>query len=121
MDCILCKIGKGETDSYVIYEDEIAKAILDINPIANGHTLILPKKHYKDLDDIDEKTITHIMMVAKKVKGIIEDKLSPTGITLIQNNGEPQEIKHFHLHIKPCYPKGTRKISLDKVYEKLMN
>ena len=120
MDCILCKIGKGETDSYVIYEDEIAKAILDINPIANGHTLILPKKHYKDLDDIDEKTITHIMMVAKKVKGIIEDRLSPTGITLIQNNGEPQEIKHFHLHIKPCYPKGKRKISLDKVYEKLI-
>jgi histidine triad (HIT) family protein len=119
MECIFCKIAKGEMDSYVIYEDEIVKAILDINPASNGHTLILPKKHYKDLDDIDEKTITHVMMVAKKVKKILEDKLSPIGITLIQNNGKPQEIKHFHLHLKPCYEKGTRKIKVEKIIKKI--
>lgn len=120
MECILCKIAKGEVDSYVIYEDEIVKAVLEASPLANGHTLILPKKHYKDLDDIDEKTITHVMMVAKKVKKIIEERLSPTGITLIQNNGEVQEFKHFHMYVRPYYEKGKRKIKIEKVYEELM-
>lgn len=107
-------------DSYVVYEDEIVKAILDVEPLANGHTLILPKKHYKDLDDIDEKTITHVMMVAKKVKKMIEDRLSPIGITLIQNNGSAQDMKHFYLHVRPIYEKGTRKMKIEKVYEELM-
>ena len=120
MECIFCKIAKGEMDSYVVYEDEIVKAILDVNPLANGHTLILPKKHYKDLDDIDEKTITHVMMVSKKVKKIMEEKLSPIGITLIQNNRVAQEMKHFHMHVKPIYEKGTRKIKVEKVYDILM-
>ena len=120
MECIFCKIAKGEMDSYVVYEDEMVKAILDVNPLANGHTLILPKKHYKDLDDIDEKTITHVMMVAKKVKKMIEDCFSPIGVTLLQNNGNAQNSKHFLLHVKPIYPKGTRKQKIEKVYEELM-
>lgn len=119
MECIFCKIAKGDMDSYTIYEDEIAKAYLDIHPDSNGHTLIIPKKHYKDLDDIDEKTITHIMMVAKKVKKILEENLNIAGVTLIQNNGKPQEIKHFHLHLKPCYEKSGRKAKVENVYEKL--
>lgn len=119
MECIFCKIAKGEVNSYTIYEDEIVKAYLDINPKTNGHTLIIPKKHYKDLDDIDEKTITHIMMVAKKVKKILEEKLDMTGITLIQNNGKPQEIKHFHLHLIPCYEKSGRKAKVENIYEKI--
>ena len=119
MECIFCKISKGEVDSYTIYEDEIVKAYLDIHPDSNGHTLIIPKKHFKDLDDIDEKTITHIMMVAKKVKKILEDKLGCTGVTLVKNNGDLQEIKHFHVHLKPYYQKSGRKAKVENIYEKL--
>jgi histidine triad (HIT) family protein len=120
MECIFCKIAKGEVPSYTIYEDEIAMAFLDTNPDSNGHTLIIPKKHFKDLDDIDEKTITHIMMVAKKVKKILEDKLDIAGVTLVQNNGKPQEIKHFHVHLKPCYEKNGRKAKIENIYKKIM-
>lgn len=120
MECIFCKIAKGEMDSYTIYEDEIVKAYLDIHPDSNGHTLIIPKKHYRDLDDIDEKTITHIMMVAKKVKKILENKLGMDGLTLIQNNGRPQEVKHFHLHLKPAYEKNGRRAKVENIYEKIM-
>ena len=119
MECIFCKIAKGDMDSYTIYEDDLVKAFLDINPDSNGHTLIIPKKHYKDLDDIDEKTITHTMMVAKKVKKILEDKLDITGVTLLQDNGKEQVVKHFHLHLKPCYEKRGRKAKVENIFEKI--
>lgn len=112
MDCIFCKIVNGEIPSKKIYEDDIVIAFLDINPDSLGHTLIIPKKHYLDLDDIDDETLMHIMHVAKKLKKKIEEKLACDGLTLIQNNGDIQEVKHFHLHLKPFY-----KIKLDKTLE----
>ena len=56
MDCIFCKIINNEIPSYTLYEDENVKCILDINPISKGHTLIIPKKHFKDIVDIDSST-----------------------------------------------------------------
>jgi len=116
-NCIFCKIAKGEIPSKVIYEDEIVKAYLDINPTSTGHTLIIPKKHFTDLDDIDIETLSHIMEVAKKIKKLLEDRLGARGIKLVQNNGCLQEVKHYHLHIIPdC---KVEKKSLDEV-EKLL-
>ena len=60
MDCIFCKIVNEEIPSYTLYEDEIVKVFLDVNPDVNGHTLIVPKKHYQDLFDIDNDTLMHI-------------------------------------------------------------
>lgn len=103
MDCLFCKIINGEIPSYKIYEDEIVYAFLDINPDSNGHTLIIPKEHFLDLDEIPSNVLTHILEVAKKLKLEIESKLNCDGLTLIQNNGDIQEVKHFHLHLKPYY------------------
>ena len=94
-DCIFCKIIDGSIPSKTIYEDEIVKAFLDINPLNPGHTLIIPKKHYKDFDDIDLETLTHIMKVAKELKLRIEDKLNPNGVRLLQNNGVLVLIVHI--------------------------
>ncbi len=116
-NCIFCKIANGEIPSKVIYEDEIVKAYLDINPTSTGHTLIIPKKHFTDLDDIDIETISHIMEVAKKIKKLLEERLGARGIKLVQNNGCLQEVKHYHLHIIPdC---KVEKKSLDEVYDLL--
>ena len=117
-NCIFCKIIDGSIPSKTIYEDEIVKAFLDINPLNPGHTLIIPKKHYKDFDDIDLETLTHIMKVAKELKLRIEDKLNPNGVRLLQNNGVLQEVKHFHLHLIPSY-NGTKDLNVDKVFELL--
>lgn len=117
MECIFCKIGKNDMDALTIYEDDIVKAFLDINPDSNGHTLIIPKKHFKDLDDIDEKTITHIMMVAKKLKKSIIAALKADGMVLVQNNGDIQEVKHFHLHLKPYYGTKVKKMKVEDVYQ----
>lgn len=118
MDCLFCKIIKGEIPSMKIYEDDILIAFLDINPLAVGHTLIVPKKHYKDITDIDNITLIHIIDVAKMLKEKLENNLKCDGISLIQNNGDAQEIKHFHLHLKPFY-KNNKNMELKKVYELL--
>ena len=103
MDCIFCKIAKGDIDSLKIYEDDLVLAFLDINPDSDGHTLIIPKKHYTDLDDIDLQTLNNVYSCAKKVKKLLEEKLGCEGMSLLQNNGFVQEVKHYHLHLKPFY------------------
>lgn len=117
MDCVFCKIIKGEIPSLKIYEDDSVLAFLDINPDCDGHTLIIPKKHFKDLDDIDIDTLTRINLAAKKVKKLLEEKLHCDGMSLLQNNGNVQEVKHYHLHLKPQY---KDKMSLELVKHKYL-
>lgn len=116
MECIFCKIINKEIPSYTIYEDDIVMAFLDISPDSLGHSLIVPKKHYKDIYDIDESTLKRILKVSKDIYSKIENKLGATGFTYIQNNGDIQEVKHFHLHIKPYY-KEEKSMSVEEVYE----
>ena len=113
MDCLFCKMVQGEIKTNKIYEDNNVLAFLDINPDSDGHTLIIPKKHFQDLDDIDEETILCIFRTAKKLKLELEEKLGCEGMSLLQNNGYVQEIKHFHLHLKPYY-KGKKSIEITK-------
>lgn len=117
MDCLFCKIVDGSIPSKKIYEDDTVLAFLDINPDSMGHTLIIPKKHFKDITDIDE-TLNHIFEVAKMLKVKLEEKLGCDGVTFVQNNGDVQEIKHFHLHLKPYY-KENKNLDIEKVYELL--
>ena len=115
-DCLFCKIASGDIPSYKIYEDEVVIAFLDINPDSNGHTLIIPKEHYLDLNDIEVDTLTRILKTAKDLKIKLESKLNCDGLTLIQNNGDIQEVKHFHLHLKPYYKDNNIK-DIKEIYE----
>ena len=103
MNCIFCKIINGEIPSYTIYEDDIVKVLLDVNPDTNGHSLIIPKNHYENLNDIDEKVLHHINSISKKMYCLLKDKLNCDGLTIIQNNDYGQEIKHYHMHLVPRY------------------
>ena len=114
-DCLFCKIVSGDIPSYKIYEDEIVIAFLDINPDSNGHTLIIPKKHYLDMDDIPLDTLNHIFKVAKELKVKLDSKLNTDGLTFVQNNGAIQEVKHFHLHLKPYY-KDNELNNVEEIY-----
>lgn len=127
MDCLFCKIINGNIPSKTIYEDELFKVFLDINPTTNGDMLIVPKKHYENLFDLDEKLIPHIIKIIKKLNNILKDKLDIDGLTIVQNNGEGQEIKHFHVHITPRYKndkvsQSSNKeilVNIDDVYEQI--
>ena len=115
-DCLFCNIIKGEQASYTLYEDDDLKVIMDAFPNSPGHTLIIPKEHYKDLDDIDIELLTKILKKAKDIKKLLEIKLNPESIILVQNNGEAEKIKHFHLHLIPTYT-----IVPDKTVEEMFN
>ena len=115
---IFCKIINNEIPSYTIYEDDIVKVFLDVNPSHNGHTLIVSKKHYQDLFDIDTETLNHILKIAKEIAVLLKERLNYDGISLCENNGYGQEVKHFHLHLIPKY-KDEEKLSIEEVYNKL--
>ena len=102
-DCIFCKIIGGDIPCMKVYEDDLVLAYLDINPDSDGHTLIIPKEHYKDINDIPDKTLLHIYKTSKNIMKILEEKLGCDGFSLLQNNGSIQEVKHYHLHVKPYY------------------
>lgn len=117
MDCLFCKIIKGEIPAYKIYEDEKVIAFLDIHPKSNGHTLIVPKKHFIDLTDLNQETLLHIFEIAKKIVKRLEEKLKATGFCINTNYLDTQEIKHFHLHI---VPNSKEKIeSIERIYKQL--
>lgn len=102
-NCIFCKIVSGDIPCMKVYEDDVCLAYLDIDPDSDGHTLIIPKTHYKDIFDIPSDTLCHIYEVAKDIMKNLEKKLDCDGFTVLQNNGDIQEVKHYHLHIKPYY------------------
>ncbi len=103
MDCIFCKIINGEIPSYTVYEDEIVKVFLDVSPLSDGHSLIIPKKHFTNVNDIDLPTLTHIQEVVKKIYPKYRERLNCQGISLVQNNEYGQAVKHYHLHMIPRY------------------
>ena len=119
-NCIFCKIINNEIPSYTIYEDEYVKVFLDINPQVVGHMLIIPKKHFTNIDDIDMETLNHIFETAKKMHTLLKEKLDIDGMCMAQNNGVLQEVKHYHLHIKPHY-ENVPSLSVEEVFKKLTN
>ncbi len=112
MDCIFCKIVAGEIPSYKIYEDENVLAFLDITQGTKGHTLIIPKKHVKNVYDLDEETIVNVFKVVPKIAKALKKSFSPIGLNIINNNDQPlQSVFHFHIHLIPRYEDDGMKLS----------
>jgi histidine triad (HIT) family protein len=118
MDCIFCKIINNEISSYKIYENDMVLCFLDINPLSSGHTLIIPKKHFKDISDIDSEYLSSINDATKYVYNLLVSKLGPDGIRIVQNNGICQEIKHYHVHLIPVY-NDMLDMDIEEVYNKV--
>jgi len=102
-ECIFCKIIKGEIPCFKVYEDDKVLAFEDINPISDGHTLIIPKRHAEDIWEIPEEDLVAIHRIAKKIAGAIKKALDPVGIACLQLNGRGvgQVVMHYHLHLIP--------------------
>ncbi len=102
-DCIFCKIVKGEIPSIKVYEDDILLAFADINPISDGHTLIIPKRHAENIWELSADEITAIHLTSQKVAQAMKASLNPDGIAFLQLNGRGvnQLVMHYHLHLIP--------------------
>jgi histidine triad (HIT) family protein len=102
-NCVFCKIAKKQLPASIIYEDELVLAFLDLNPLTEGHSLIIPKKHYENIFKIDKETLQRIISVAKKLSQKMEVVLGAEGVNLFQASGRAaeQSVFHFHLHLVP--------------------
>lgn len=114
MDCIFCKIIEGNIPSKTIYEDELVKVFLDINPNTNGHSLIIPKKHIVTVNELDKELTGHILHVEKKMYELLKEKLNIKGLTIIQNNELGQDVKHYHVHLIPRYENDNLNLNYEK-------
>jgi len=103
--CIFCKIANHEIEPNIVYENENVMAFLDMNPINEGHTLIIPKRHYLDADEIPDELLHELMDVSKKLVAAIKKAYNPDGYSIMQNGGEFNDVGHYHLHIFPRYQK----------------
>ncbi len=123
MTCIFCKIINGEIPSYKIYEDNFCISILDINPRAKAHTLVIPKKHFERIDDADDEYLSKILLSIKKTIEILKDKIKMEGYNIVVNCGKVagQEINHLHFHILPRYSNDNIKIEFPPVKEEYKN
>jgi histidine triad (HIT) family protein len=103
MRCVFCAIRDGQLSALSVAEDERAFAILDINPINDGHTLIVPRTHAATLFEIAEEDAVATIRLAHRVAAGIRRGLRPDGLNLLQNNGAAafQSVPHFHLHLIP--------------------
>lgn len=102
-DCLFCKIITGEIPSQKIYEDEKTFAFLDVNPVNEGHTLVVPKNHSTNIFDVASDDWSAVMETVRKLSAPIETAMEASGINLMMNNRENagQIIDHVHIHIIP--------------------
>lgn len=103
MACLFCKIINKEIPADIIYEDGEVVAVLDIQPRAPGHAMVLPKIHVENISELPEKNIGSVFAAVKKTVGLLEKSLKPDGFTIGINHGRVsgQTIEHLHIHIIP--------------------
>jgi histidine triad (HIT) family protein len=102
-DCIFCAIVAGEQPAHVVDEDERTIAFLDILPWTRGHALVVPRRHSRNLYEIDDDDLRAATLAAKRLAGRMRDRLECEGVNLL-NSSEPaanQEVFHFHIHVLP--------------------
>ncbi len=114
-NCIFCQIVKKEIPCRRVYEDENNLAFLNIKPLASGHTLIIPKKHFENILEVEKNDLQALISAVQKTAKIIQEKFKPGGMEIIQRNGREagQEIEHVHFHIIPYYKKSDQDHDLE--------
>jgi histidine triad (HIT) family protein len=104
-DCIFCKIVARELPATVVDEDELTVSFMDINPATRGHALVVPRRHARDLLDIDPDDLCATAAAAQRLAGRMSERLGAAGVNLLNSCGAVawQTVFHFHLHVIPRY------------------
>lgn len=101
MECVFCNKEHIVTD--FVYEDEVVMAFMDMEPINEGHVLLVPKEHYLDVDEVPDEVLAHLMKISKKIVSALKEIYKPDGYSIMQNGGKFNDVGHYHLHIFPRY------------------
>jgi len=103
MDCVFCKIVDGTIPSIKVYEDASTLAFMDINPLTEGHLLVVPKRHSQTLMETDDAVLQETILAAKKLGAALVRALKVDSVNLLQANGRwaAQSVPHLHFHLIP--------------------
>jgi histidine triad (HIT) family protein len=103
--CVFCRIVRGEAPAHVLHEDEHTLAFLDIHPLVEGHTMVIPKAHYETLEDLPPELVGQVFETVRKVSAAMRKALGAQATTIGINNGRAagQVVPHLHIHIVPRY------------------
>lgn len=103
MNCVFCKIVNWETPSQRVYEDDKYITFLDINPINFGHSLIIPREHYQNVEETPGEVLADMIKLAKKIGPAMVSAMKADGYNIKINNGRAagQEVDHVHMHMIP--------------------
>jgi histidine triad (HIT) family protein len=104
-DCVFCKIRDGAIPSTKVYEDERTLCIMDINPLNEGHCLVMTKAHARTIFEAETRDLQAAIATAKKVAGALLRAVKMDGLNMLQANGAAafQSVPHFHLHLIPRF------------------
>jgi histidine triad (HIT) family protein len=104
-DCIFCKIIAGEIPGQIVQEDERTVAFMDINPATRGHALVVPRRHSRDLLEIDPEDLQATALSAQRLARAATERLGADGVNLLNSCGRAawQTVFHFHIHVIPRY------------------
>jgi histidine triad (HIT) family protein len=104
-DCIFCKIVTGEMPAQIVAEDERTVAFMDISPATRGHLLVVPRRHARDLLEVDADDLHATMSAAQRLARTVKERLGADGVNLLNSCGEAgwQTVFHFHVHVIPRY------------------
>ena len=102
-ECLGCRLSNQLEPVNVVYENEYVCCFLDIEPFNEGHTLILPKKHYLDVEELDIETANAIMIASMIISKALKELFNPDGITICQNGGKFNDLTHYHMHVIPRF------------------
>ncbi len=118
-DCIFCKIIRGELPTSKVYENDTVFAFLDIHPVNAGHTLVVPKKHSKNIFDTAPEDWAAVTEAVRMLSGVIEKAVGANGINVGMNNREHagQVVDHAHMHIIPRFKGDGFKLFPQRMYE----
>jgi histidine triad (HIT) family protein len=102
-ECVFCQIIRKEAPASMVYENDKVVAFLSNRPVNEGHTLVVPKRHYNNIYEMPEDEVGHLFAVAKRLAVAVRDSMAAEGIRIVQNNGwaAGQVIFHVHVHIIP--------------------
>jgi len=117
MGCVFCDIVARRVPAHIVYEDEATLAFMDIAPIHEGHTLVVPKTHAADVFEVNPEDAAAAMRTAVKVARAVKTAFGCDGVNIFQSNGPAagQTVFHFHIHVLPRWA-GDRSIALRREY-----
>lgn len=103
--CIFCMVSEGKIESFDVYEDNLVKAVLDINPASKGHILLFPKDHYPISSMMSDELTSHIFRIANMLSKAAYEAMNAQGTNIYVANGQAagQNLQHVLIHIIPRY------------------